>query len=154
MIKILFICHGNICRSPMAEFVMRDLIEKEHLTHKVQVASAAVSSEELGSPVYPPVQRLLNQHGIDCSGKRARTMTKADYADYDMLIGMEHGNLYRMQRICSADPDGKISLLLDYTDRPGDIADPWYSGDFAETWADVNLGCKGLLKHLQQKGLV
>ena len=148
MIKILFVCHGNICRSPMAEFVFRDMLEKAGLGHLAKVASAGVSSEEYGNPVYPPVRRLLSAHGISCAGKHAQTMTRADYEYYDLLIGMERGNLLRMQRICGGDPEGKLKLLLDYTDRPGDIADPWYMGNFDQTWKDVNEGCNGLLRAL------
>ena len=148
MLKILFVCHGNICRSPMAEFVFKDMLEKAGLSQLAQVDSAGVSSEEYGNPVYPPVRRLLSAHGIDCRSKHARTMTRADYDQYDLLIGMERGNLLRMQRICGGDPKGKLTLLLDYTDRPGDIADPWYMGNFDQTWKDVNEGCEGLLHTL------
>ena len=149
MIKILFVCHGNICRSPMAEFVMRDMVEKAHLSHAISVASAATSSEELGNPVYPPVRSLLRTHGIDCSGKTARQMTAADYDNYDLLICMDGANLRNMQRICGGDPDNKMHLLLDYTDRPGSVADPWYTRDFEATWRDVQRGCAALLESLK-----
>ena len=149
MIKILFVCHGNICRSPMAEFVMRDMIARAGLSHAISVASAATSSEELGNPVYPPVRSLLRTHGIDCSGKTARQMTAADYDNYDLLICMDGANLRNMQRICGGDPDNKMHLLLDYTDRPGSVADPWYTRDFEATWRDVQRGCAALLESLK-----
>ena len=148
MLKILFICHGNICRSPMAEFVMKKMLEEAGLQDKVWVESAATSREELGNPVYPPVRRLLAAEGIDCSGKTARQMSAADYEYYDFLIGMDDANLRNMQRICGGDPEHKLSLLLDYSDRPGAIADPWYSGDFDATRRDVQRGCSGLLQYL------
>lgn len=148
MIKILFVCLGNICRSPMAEFVMKDMVAKLGLGGEFEIASAATSSEELGNPVYPPARRKMAQHGISCAGKTARQMTRADYDCYDMLIGMDSANLRRMRSICGGDPMQKISLLLDYTDHPRDAADPWYTGDFDATWRDVNDGCRGLLKKL------
>ena len=143
MTKILFVCHGNICRSPMAEFVMKDLVRQAGLEWKYEIASAATSSEELGNPVYPPARRKLAEHGIGCEGKTARRMTPADYQDYDLLVGMDRMNERNMRRICGGDPEGKIHLLLDYTDRPGEVADPWYTGDFEETWQDVCAGCRG-----------
>ena len=149
MIKILFVCHGNICRSPMAEFVMKDLVQKAGLEREVMVASAATSREEIGNPVYPPVRRLLTEHGIDCSMKRARQLCQEDYEIYDLLIGMDQQNLRNMQRICGGDPDKKMHLLLDFTNHPGSVADPWYTGDFQTTWCDVTEGCQGLLKQLQ-----
>ena len=149
MIKILFVCHGNICRSPMAEFVMKDLVQKAGLEREVMVASAATSWEEIGNPVYPPVRRLLTEHGIDCSAKRARQLCREDYEIYDFLIGMDQQNLRNMQRICGGDPDKKMHLLLDFTNHPGSVADPWYTGDFQTTWCDVTEGCQGLLKQLQ-----
>ena len=146
MTKILFVCHGNICRSPMAEFVMQDLVKQAGLEDQFQIASAATSTEEIGNPVYPPARRKLAEHGISCAGKTARQLTKADYARNDLLIGMDRANIRNMNRICGGDPDGKIKLLLDYTDRPGVVADPWYTGDFDATWRDVLDGCQGLLK--------
>lgn len=145
MTKILFVCHGNICRSPMAEFVMRDLVQKAGLGEGFEIASAATSREELGNPVYPPARRKLAEHGIDCAGKTARQLTAADYGHYDKLIGMDGQNLRNMLRICGGDPEGKISRLLDHTDRSGDVADPWYTGDFDQTWYDVERGCRALL---------
>ena len=148
MPKILFVCHGNICRSPMAEFVMKDLVEKAGLADVFTIASAATSTEEIGNPVYPPARRKLAEHGIRCDGHSARQLRKADYADWDLLIGMDSANFRNMNRICGGDPEGKIHLLLDYADRPGDVADPWYTGNFEATWRDVNNGCLGLLAAL------
>ena len=149
MIKILFICHGNICRSPMAEFVMKDLVRQAGLEWKYEIASAATSSEELGNPVYPPARRKLAEHGIGCAGKTAHRLTKDDYDEYDLLVGMDRMNFRNMHRICGGDPEGKIHLLMDYTNRPGEVADPWYTGDFEETWQDVLEGCRGLLELLE-----
>ena len=148
MTSILFVCHGNICRSPMAEFVMKDLVRKAGLEARFLIESAATSTEELGNGVYPPARRKLAQHGIDCTGKTTRQMNRADYQRYDMLIGMDTWNIRNMQRICGGDPDGKISMLMDYTSRPGDVADPWYTGDFEATWQDVSEGCQALLKKI------
>jgi len=146
MIKILFVCHGNICRSPMAEFVMKDLVEKAGLEARFYIESAAVSAEELGNPVYPPARRELAAHGISCDGKTARQMSRADYDRFDLLVCMDTSNLRRMERICGGDPKGKLSRLLDHTDHPGDVADPWYTGDFTATWQDVCSGCTALLE--------
>ena len=154
MIKILFICHGNICRSPMAEFVMKDLVKKAGLEDQFHVESAATSTEELGNLVYPPARRKLAEHGIDCAGKTARQITRSDYGKYDLLIGMDRANLRNMHRICGGDFDGKMHLMMDYTDHPGDVADPWYTDDFETTWRDVLAGCRGLLdecKKLNQR---
>lgn len=149
MIKILFICHGNICRSPIAEFVMKDLVRREGLEDQFEIASAATSTEEIGNPVYPPARKKLHEHGISCDGKTARQMTKADYEKYDYLIAMDRFNLRNMARFVGDDPDHKVALLKDFTDCPGDVADPWYTGDFDATWADVLTGCTGLLKKIR-----
>lgn len=149
MTRILFVCHGNICRSPMAEFVMKDLVRKAGLEGDFEIASAATSREELGNPVYPPARRKLAEHGIGCSGKTARQLERGDYAHYDLLIGMDSANVRNILRICGGDPDGKVSRLLDYTTRGGDIEDPWYTGDFGETWRDVEEGCHCLLERCQ-----
>lgn len=148
MVKILFVCHGNICRSPMAEFVMKDLVKKAGCADRFEIASAATSTEELGNPVYPPARRKLAEHGLGCEGKTARQMTRQDYRDYDLLVAMDRENLWNMRRFTGDDPDHKVSLLLDYTGRPGDVADPWYTGDFEQTWQDVLEGCQGLLARL------
>ena len=146
MVKILFVCHGNICRSPMAEFVMNDLLQRAGLSGCAQVASAAVSAEELGNPVYPPARRKLAEHGIRCDGKTARLLQAADYQTYDLLIGMDRRNLEAMRRICGSDPDHKLCLLLDFTAQPRDVADPWYTRDFEQTWLDITAGCTALLQ--------
>ena len=148
MTKILFICHGNICRSPMAEFVMKDLVRKAGLEESFYIESAATSREELGNPVYPPARRKLAEHGISCQGKTARHLTREDYQSFDLLVGMDWANLRNMERICGGDPQGKLHLLLDYTARPGQVADPWYTGDFDATWRDMLEGCQGLLAQL------
>lgn len=150
MTKILFVCLGNICRSPMAEFVMKDLVRQAGLEWKYEIASAATSSEELGNPVYPPARRKLAEHGLSCAGKTARRLTQSDYDEYDLLIGMDRMNYRNMQRLYGGDPRGKIHLLMDYTNRPGEVADPWYTGDFEATWQDVLEGCRGLLGTLEQ----
>lgn len=152
MVKILFVCHGNICRSPMAEFVMKDLVQKAGLNGQLAIASAATSTEEIGNPVYPPARRKLAEHGIRCDGKRARQLRRDDYTRYDLLIGMDRANVRNMERICGGDPEGKLHLLLEYTARPGEVADPWYTGDFQATWEDVEAGCTGLLQSLLDSG--
>ena len=146
--RILFVCHGNICRSPMAEFVMKDLAEKRGLGGYFEIASAATSSEELGNPVHHGTRTKLKQYGIDCSGKYARKLTKRDYADYDLLIGMDEANVRNMRRLFANDPDGKVFKLLEFAGSQGDIADPWYTGNFDETYEDVSDGCVGLLSYL------
>ncbi len=151
MTRILFVCHGNICRSPMAEFVMKDLVRQAGLGAQFHVESAATSTEEIGNPVYPPARRKLAEHGISCEGKRARQLTIADYDQFDLLIGMDRANLRNMHRICGGDFAGKLHLLMDYTDHPGDVADPWYTDDFETTWRDVLAGCQGLLRQLSNR---
>ncbi len=145
MIKILFVCYGNICRSPMAEFVMKDLVSKAGREQEFYIESAATSAEELGNPVYPPARRKLAEHGIDSAGKTARQITRADYGEFDLLIGMDSANRKSMLRLFGGDPEGKVSLLLDFTDRPGDVADPWYTRDFDAAWRDVYDGCLALM---------
>ena len=145
MVKILFVCHGNICRSPMAEYLMKQLVADAGLAGDFCIASAATSTEEIGNPVYPPARRKLAEHGIGCGGHVARQMTREEYSRYDLLIGMDEENRYNMRRISGGDPEGKIHLLLDYTDHPRDVADPWYTGDFEKTWQDILEGCRGLL---------
>ena len=128
MTKILFVCHGNICRSPMTEFVMKDMVKKAGLDKKIQVASMATTTEEIGNDMYPPAKRKLNEKGIPFSQRSARQMRRIDYGSFDYIIGMDEENLHDMRRICGGDPDGKISLLLDWTICPRDVADPWYTG--------------------------
>ncbi len=150
MIRVLMVCLGNICRSPMAEFIFRDMAEKRGLGKEIAVASAGTSDEEYGNPVYPPAQRKLRALGIDCRGKRARQMTRADYEAYDLLLGMENRNLSSMRRICGGDPEGKIHLLLEHSPQSRDIADPWYTGDFDTACDDIVEGCEQWLDRLQR----
>ena len=151
VIKILFVCHGNICRSTMAQYVMQDLIEKNGLSDSFVIDSAATSTEEIGNPVDLRTRRKLQQEGICCGNHRARQMTRADYDNFDYLIGMDHNNLRNMMHILKDDPLGKVSLLLDWTEKPRDIVDPWYSGNFDLTYEDVTEGCEALLKKLLAK---
>lgn len=152
MKKILFVCHGNICRSPMAEFILKDMVQKRHLEDNFFISSAATSTEEIrngiGNPVYPPARAKLAEHGIGCEGKRAVQMTRADYAGYDFLIGMDSANIRNMRRILGGDPDGKVFKLLSFADRDQDISDPWYSGDFDRAYRDIELGCRALMEYL------
>ena len=154
MIKILFVCHGNICRSPMAEFVFKDMIEKEGLADYFHVESAATSTEELGNPVHYGTARILDRLGIDYSRKRARQMNKKDYQEYDYLIGMDHWNMRNMNRFADGDPDAKLFMLMSFTDRPGEVADPWYTGNFEVTYRDVLEGCEGFLQFLREHGKI
>ncbi|MBQ9832356.1 MAG: low molecular weight phosphotyrosine protein phosphatase [Clostridia bacterium] len=148
MIKILFVCHGNICRSPMAEFVMKHLVRQVGLEDDFVIESAATSTEEIGNGVYPPVKKILAEHGINCEGKTARQLTRRDYDVFDYIIGMDAANIRNMHRMLGEDSRGKISMLKDYTDFPSDVADPWYTRDFEATWNDVVDGCRGLLDSL------
>ena len=158
MIKILFICHGNICRSPMSEFVLKDMVEQRGLTEQFEIASAATSTEEIwngiGNPVYPPAKAELARHGISCEGKRARQVTRADYAEYDYLIGMDGANIRNMLRIFGGDPEGKVAKLLSYAGSERDISDPWYTGEFGTTYDDVLEGCTAFLEYLQQNSKI
>ena len=148
MTKVLFVCHGNICRSPMAEFVMKDLVKKAGRDGEFDIASAATSSEELGNPVYPQARRKLAEHGLSCGGKRARQFTARDYSHYDLIIGMDSANIRALRRASGGDPEGKVRLLLSYTPHPRDVADPWYTGDFDAAWNDIYTGCQALLDSL------
>lgn len=161
MIKVLFVCHGNICRSPISEYVLKDMVEKRGLTDAFEIASAATSTEEIwngkGNPIYPSAQAELRRHGIgetaytNFSGKRARQVTKQDYQYYDYLLCADSNNIRNTLRITGPDKEGKVKLLLDFTDRPGrSIADPWYTGDFEETYRDVYEGCTALLEALEK----
>ncbi len=144
MTKILFVCHGNICRSPMAEYIMRHLVSEADLADEFEIASAATSTEELGSPVYPPARRKLAEHGIDCNGHVAHQVTLAEYTYYDIILCMDRHNVRNLVRLLGGDPQGKVSLLLDR-----DVADPWYTGDFEATWRDCLRGCSELLGALK-----
>lgn len=151
MKKILFICHGNICRSPMAEFVMKKLVQERGLSQEYLIQSAATSREEIGNPVYPPARKELESHGISCKGKTARQVELQDYHTFDWLIYMENYNRPRLMRILGDDPEEKCRRLLDFTDRPGDIDDPWYTGDFSGTYHEILTGCRCLLDQLEGK---
>ena len=146
MTRILFVCHGNICRSPMAEFVMKDLVQKAGREEEFYIESAATSTEEIGNSVYPPARRKLAEHGINCKGKTARQIRQADYARFDLIVGMDEWNIRNMHRMLGGDPEGKICKLMDFTKRPGDVADPWYTDDFEATWRDVLEGCSAILE--------
>ena len=154
MKRIMFVCHGNICRSPMAEFIFKDMIKKKGMENEFYVASSATSSEEIrgecGNPVYPPARAELARHGIRCDGKRAIRLQKSDYAKYDLFVGMDSANIRNMHVILGGDPDGKIRKLMDCTSRPGDVADPWYSDRFDIAYRDIYEGCEGLLDALLQ----
>ena len=145
MHKILFVCHGNICRSPMAEYLMKELVKKAGREAEFEIASAATSDEEIGNPVYPPVREILSRRGISCKGKTARQLRRDDYDRYDYFIGMDSANRRNMFRLFDNDPKGKVSLLLDYTDHPRDVADPWYTRNFSQTEKDIEEGCKAFL---------
>jgi len=149
MMRILFVCHGNICRSSMAEFIMKDLVEKAGLSSQFEISSAATSTEEIGNPVYPSARRKLAEHGIDCTGKTARQLQNSDYEKYDLLIGMDQANLRNMYRICGGDFNDKMHLLMEYADYPEqEVADPWYTKDFDTAWCDIKEGCRCLLNLL------
>ncbi len=149
MFRILFVCHGNICRSPMAEYIMRDMLKKLGIS-TVLTASAATSSEEIGNGVHYGTKRILSRLGIDCSDKTARKMTAEDAENFDLLIGMDRANLVNMERITGG--KGSIKRLLDYSDHPRDLADPWFTGDFEQTYLDIKEGCEGLLRELLRTG--
>ena len=153
MTRILFVCYGNICRSPIAEFILKDMVEKRGTAHEYFISSAATSTEEIyngiGNPVYPPAQRELALHGISCGEKRAVQLRKSDYDKYDYIIGMDSANIRNMHIILGGDRDKKILKLKELTDG-GDVADPWYSGDFAKTYEDIYKGCEALLKMIEK----
>ena len=155
MVKILFVCHGNICRSPMAEFVLKDLVQKAGVEDQFFIASAATSTEEIGNPVHPGTVRRLAREGISTAGKYAVQLKRSDYPKYDFFLGMDDWNLRNMRRMLGGDPEGKVHLLLDYTQRPGEeIADPWYTGNFEVTYADILEGCRGFLDYCRREGLL
>ena len=151
MTKILFVCHGNICRSPMAEFVMKDIVKKAGRSDEFYIASCATSTEEIGNPVHHGTRRKLAEVGISCDGKRAVQLTKSDYNKYDYIIAMDEMNIRNIMRIIKSDPEGKVSLLLSHAGMSGSIADPWYTGNFDDTYRDVLLGCKALFNEIVSK---
>ena len=155
MVNILFVCHGNICRSPMAEFVLKDLVQKAGVEDQFFIASAATSTEEIGNPVHPGTVRRLAREGISTAGKYAVQLKRSDYPKYDFFLSMDDWNLRNMRRMLGGDPEGKVHLLLDYTQRPGEeIADPWYTGNSEVTYADILEGCRGFLDYCRREGLL
>lgn len=152
MIKILFICHGNICRSPMAQYVLQDMVEKQGIVGAFHINSAATSTEEIGNGVHPGTRRKLAEVGIRCGGHRAIQLTRQDYDDYDYLIGMDSANIRNIKRMTGFDEERKIYRLLDFTNNPRDIADPWYTGNFDRTYEDVVEGCRALLESIRKNG--
>ena len=154
----MFVCHGNICRSPMAEFIFKDLAEKQGIADRFVVSSSATSTEEIwngvGNPVYPSAKAELAKHGLSCNGKRAVQLKKSDYDKYNIFIGMDSANIRNMLRIFGGDPDGKVRKLMDYTDRGGDVADPWYSNRFDVAYQDILEGCTALLKAVIKMDLI
>ena len=151
MLDILFICHGNICRSPLAEVVLKDLTERQGLAGKFQIASAATSREELGNDIHPGTRRVLEREGIPFSSRQARQITKSDYEAYDYIIAMDRANLRNLERLLGGDPEGKFFLFLEFAGEHRDIADPWYTGNFDETYRDIKQGCTALLEFLLQQ---
>lgn len=150
MISILFLCHGNICRSPMAEFVMKDKLERAELADRVHVESAALHTDEIGSDIHRGTRRILERYGIPFAPRAARLATRADYDRFDYIVGMDQWNREDMRRLFKGDPQGKCSLLLEWVGLSRDVADPWYTGDFEATYADVDAGCTALLEHLKR----
>ena len=149
MIKVMFVCHGNICRSPMGEYILKELLMREGMTGHV-VTSRAVSREEIGNPVYPPARRELAKHGISCAGHHAAQLLRSDYDQYDLFLVMDSSNLSLITRIFPDDPEHKLHRLLEYAGRPDeDVEDPWFTGDFSRAYADILAGCKGLLEVLR-----
>ena len=156
MKKIMFVCHGNICRSPMAEFIFKKMLDEKGIRNDFVVASTATSTEEIwgdvGNPVYPPAKKELLKHGISCEGKRAVQLKKSDYEKYDLFLCMDSMNVRNALRILGSDNDGKVKKLMDYTDEKGDVADPWYTGRFDVTYSDIIKGCEALLESLEERG--
>lgn len=156
MICILFVCHGNICRSPMAEFVLKNIVKKHNMTDRFYIASAATSTEEIwngsGNPVYPPAKAELARHGLSCEGKRAVQLKREDYEKYDYLIGMDSANIRNMNRILGGDPEGKIYKLLSFAGSDRDVADPWYTGKFDVTYKDIEVGCEAFFEYILSEG--
>ena len=151
MIRILFVCHGNICRSPMAEFVLKDIVHEKNMSDQFFIRSAATSREELGSDIHSGTKRILRQMGIAYEKRKAVQLKHSDYAKYDWIIGMDHYNIANIMRIVGEDRDGKVHLLLDFTGLGCDVADPWYTGDFEQAYSDIKKGCDALFKYLGKK---
>lgn len=151
MKKVLFTCHGNICRSPMAEMIFKQLVRERGLEKQFTIASAATSTEEISNPVYPPARAELVRHGIPVEKRGARQLTRRDYDDYDLLIGMDNANIRNMHRMLGGDPQGKIHRLMDFTTRPGEVSDPWYSDRFDIAYRDIRQGCEALLAWVMER---
>ena len=149
MYRIMFVCHGNICRSPMAEFIMKDLVRKEHLDGCITIASSATSTEEIGNPVYPPARAELKRHGLSCEGKFAVQVRKSDYDNYDLFVVMDSNNVRNIGRIFGSDPKGKVHKLLSFAGRSDDVSDPWYTDRFDVAYRDIYEGCTALLAHIK-----
>ena len=149
MHRILFVCLGNICRSPMAEMILKDMVRQRGLDGEFEIASCATSTEEIGNPVYPPARAELARRGVKCEHRAARQLTKADYEKYDLLIGMDENNIRNMKRMLGGDPKGKIRKMMEFAGSFADVADPWYTGGFDVTYRDIQKACEGLLKELQ-----
>lgn len=156
--KTLYHLIGKVCRSPMAEFILKDMVSKRNMEEQFYIESAATSTEEIwngiGNPVYPPAREELAKHGIRCDGKRAVQLKKSDYEKYDYILGMEERNIRNMMRILGSDPENKVKLFLSYSSCPRDIADPWYTGDFRVTYRDIVEGCEGFLQYLKESGVL
>lgn len=155
MIRVLFVCHGNICRSPMGEFILKALVKAKGLEGRYHIESAAVSMEEIGNPIYPPAKRCLTQHGIQFdNGKRARQVVRADYDRFDRIVCMDQSNLRLIRRIIPDDPQGKIHLMMSYAGVSRDVADPWYTGDFEVAFQDILEGCEAMLSNIQTHNII
>lgn len=154
MIKIMFVCHGNICRSPMAEFILKEMLRQRGWENRCRVASCATSTEEIwggrGSPMYPPAKAMLSAHGIPYTEREAVQLRRSDYSEYDLFIGMDSANIRNMERMLGGDPQGKIRRMMDFTDRGGDVADPWYSRNFEDAYRDIRDGCEGILRWIAE----
>ncbi len=153
MFNIAFVCHGNICRSPMAEYIFKEMIKVQELEDKVYVASSATSYEEIGNPVYPPAKRMLLQNGISCDDKRAVHFESSDYEKFDIIAVMDDNNIRNLLKIISDDKDHKVYKLMDFTNEKGDIEDPWYTGNFEKVYEQIKRGCEGLMQYLRRKGI-
>ncbi|MGP1381555.1 MAG: low molecular weight protein-tyrosine-phosphatase [Dialister pneumosintes] len=151
MIRVLFVCHGNICRSPMAEFIMKDIVKKAGLDEKIEISSVAATQDEIGNDMYPPAKRKLEEMGIPYTRRAARLFTSADYEKYDVIIGMDEENREDLLHLTQGDPKKKLKQLMDFTDTPKEVADPWYTGNFNETYEDILRGTTGLLQALRKQ---
>lgn len=151
MIRVLFVCHGNICRSPMAEFIMKDIVKKAGLDEKIEISSVATTQDEIGNDMYPPAKRKLEEMGIPYTRRAARLFTSADYEKYDVIIGMDEENREDLLHLTQGDPKKKLKQLMDFTDTPKEVADPWYTGNFNETYEDILRGTTGLLQALRKQ---